>query len=253
MKKLLLIFTVIGLIVCLFVGCTPTVPTEGEGEGEGEGEPEPVDRVVLVELFTQWGCASCEVVEPILEQLAGEYERSEVILVEERAYSIYSLDEIRDRYNWYLPNSADRGTPNTLFNGLNQKIHGSSNYSTLKSKIDTELGKEAKIAVTATRDSDSNTTAITGTIENISSVTLDNLVINGMTYKDRGETGLRYSVTDIFAEQQVEVSTLAPGDTYNFSFNLEGFDWDANNIHGVIFVQDIDSSKKEILQAIYVD
>lgn len=250
MKKLLAIILVVGLITCLFVGCTTTVPTEGEGEGEGEEE---VARVVMVEIFTQPGCAYCAIAEPLIEQLADEYESNEVVFLEERAYGLYSIDEIRDRYEWYFPNVSDRSTPNILFNGLNQRIHGNSTYYAIKSKIIAELGKDAKIKITATRNSNSNTTTITGTIGNISSVTVDNLVINGMTYKDRGETGLRYSVTDIFAEQQVEVSTLAPGDTHNFSFTLEGFDWNGNYIDGVIFVQDTDSSKKEILQALYIE
>lgn len=253
MKKLLLILMVIGLIVCLFAGCNPTVPAEGEGEGEGEGEPEEVDRVVLVELFAQEGCSSCAIVEPILEQLAGEYNRDEIVLVEERAYGIYSLDEIRDRYEWYLPNSSDRGTPNILFNGLNQKIYGSSTYEAIESKINVELGKEAKIFISANRSSDSTTTTISGTIKNIDSSTLDNLVINGMTFKDRGKTGLKYSVTDIFTEQAVEVSTLAPGDSQSFSFTFGDINWDGNNYHGVIFVQAPNNSKKEILQFLYID
>jgi len=253
MKKLLLILTVVGLIVCLFAGCNTTVPAEGEGEGEGEGEEE-VSRVVMVEVFTQSGCANCEIVEPIIEELADEYTRTEVIFVEERAYGIYSLDEIRDRYNWYLPSSADRGTPNILFNGFNTThIHGSSNYYTIKSRIQTELSKDVNISITATRTSDATTTIISGTIKNIGSTTLNNLVINGMKYKDLGQTGLKYCVKDIFMEQQKTIASLEPGDSYNFLFTLEGFDWDANNFHGVIFVQDTDSSKKEILQASYID
>ncbi|HDK27457.1 MAG TPA: hypothetical protein ENG48_10290 [Candidatus Atribacteria bacterium] len=248
MKKLLLVLTVVVLASFLFVGCVPTTPAEGEGEGEGE-----VTRVVLVELFTQPGCPYCEIAEPIIEQLAGEYEYSEVVFLEERAYGLYSLDEIRDRYEWYFPSSADRSTPNILFNGLNQRIHGSSSYASIKSKINLELGKDAKISITATRSSDSTTTTISGTIKNINSSALDNLVINGMNFRDRGQTGLKYSVTDIFAEQEVEVSTLAPGDSYNFSFTLEDINWDGNNFHGVIFVQDTDSSKKEVLQASYID
>jgi len=251
MKKLLLILLIIGLTTYLFVGCTPTVPTEGEGEGEGEEE---VSRVVMVEAFTQSGCASCAKVEPILEQLAEEdYDRSEVILLEERAYGPYSLDEIRDRFEWYLPSSSDRGTPNILFNGLNQKIYGDSTYVAIKSKIVLELGKVAKIKITATRSSDSTTTTISGTIKNISSSTLNNLVINGMTFKDRGEVGLKYSVTDILEEQKETVTTLEPEDSYNFSFTLEDINWDGNIIHGVIFVQAIQSSTKEILQAKYIE
>ena len=251
MKKLLTILLVAGLIIYLFVGCNGVTPSEGEGEGEGEEE---VSRVVLVELFTQPGCNFCEIAEPIIEQLADEYERSEVVFLEERANGLYSLDEIRDRYKWYFPSVSDRSTPNILFNGLNQRIHHiSTTDSMIKGKINTELSKEAKISVTAIRSSNSTTTTISGTIKNISSSTLDNLVINGMTYKDRGQTGLKYSVTDIFAEQEVEVSTLAPENSYNFSFTLENINWDGNKIHGVIFVQDIESSKKEILQAFYVD
>jgi len=250
MKKLLLILLIIGLTAYLFVGCTPTVPTEGEGEGEGEGE---VSRVVMVELFSQDGCASCAKVEPILEQLADEYERSEVVLLEERAYGPYSLNEIRDRYNWYLPSSSDRGTPNILFNGLNQRIHGDSTYAAIKSKIVLELGKVAKIKITAARNSDSSTTTITGTIENISSTSMDNLAINGMAFKNRGEVGLKYSVLDIFAEQKVSIDTFEPGDIKNFSFTLENINWEGNNIHGVIFVQDENSLKKDILQAFYVE
>jgi len=213
MKKLLLILTVVGLIICLLVGCNATVPTEGEGEGEGEGEEE-VNRVVMVEVFTQEGCGSCKVVEPIIEELADEYTRSEVIFVEERAYGIYSLDEIRDRYNWYLPNSADRGTPNVLFNGFNSPyIHGSSNYYTIKLKIITELNKEANISINTSRTSDATTTTISGTIKNIGSTALNNLVINGMKYRNLGQTGLKYCVKDIFAEQRKTVTSLEPGDS----------------------------------------
>ena len=200
MKKLLLILVIVGLITCLFVGCNGIITSEGEGEGEGEEE---VSRVVLVELFTQQYCAYCEIVEPILEQLVQEYSRDELVLVEERAYGLYSLDEIRDRYNWYLPSEVDRSTPNILFNGLNQKIHGSSSYASIKSKINLELGKDAKISITATRSSDSTTTTISGTIKNISSSILNNLVINGMNFKDLGQTGLKYRVEDIFAEQEI--------------------------------------------------
>ncbi|MBA7588595.1 hypothetical protein ES708_30658 [subsurface metagenome] len=175
------------------------------------------------------------------------------MLVEERAYGIYSLDEIRDRYEWYFPSASDRSTPNVLFNGLNQRIHGSSTYLILKSKIETELAKEVKIEISATRDSVSTTNTISGTIKNISSSALSNLVINGMTFKDRGQMGLKYCVADIFEEQKETVATLEPGESYSFSFSLDGFDWEGNNMHGVIFVQAPDSDKKEVFQTFYID
>jgi len=249
MKKLLLVFVVIGLIAFLVVGCTPTAPPGDEGEGEGE--PEEVSHVVLVELFMADGCSMCEIIEPILEQLADEYSRDEMILVEEAVWRKYSTTENYDRFKWYFPNST--GTPYTALNGLNQKIIHTANYSTCKSYIDVQLSKEAKIAITATRSSTSSLTTITGNIKNISSSSISNLVINGMTFADRGETGFKYSVTDIFEEDKKEVSSLAPDESYSFSFILENINWVGNHIHGVIFVQLPNSVKKEILQAIYIE
>ena len=83
MKNLLLILLLIGSIIFLFVGCDAVTPPTNGGEGEGEGET--VDRVVLVEFFTV-GCPNCIIAEPIIEGLAEEYDRTEMILVEERPW-----------------------------------------------------------------------------------------------------------------------------------------------------------------------
>jgi len=252
MKKLLLILVILGLIVCLIPGCTPTVPSEGEGEGEGEGEPEEVDRVVLVEIFMADGCSTCAVIEPYLEQLAEEYGTDEMILAEVAVWGKYSTPENYDRFKWYFPNSA--GTPYTAFNGLNQPVViGNSSYSVLKSKVDAELAKTAKIAITVDRTSTNSLTTITGTIKNLHSSTLNNLVINGMLIKNHGETGFNYSVSDIFEEKKVEVSSLAPEESFEFTITLENFNWVGNQAKGVIFVQLPNTIKKEILQAFYVE
>ncbi|MBA7633885.1 hypothetical protein ES703_41456 [subsurface metagenome] len=216
-------------------------------------------RVVMVELYIAIGCSSCKVVEPILEQIVEEYGFEQMVLVEEAGWGEYHTQETSDRYKWYLPNSADRSIPNILFNGLNDRIPaGSINYSNAKSiiknKIDAELAKGAKIVITIdSRNSDTNTTTITGTIENVSSSDLSNLEINGMVFKERQTVNLKYSVFDIFEEQKVPVDSLAPGNIIEFSFILEGFDWVADNVHGVIFVQAPNSPTKEILQAAYVE
>jgi thiol-disulfide isomerase/thioredoxin len=244
MKKLLLGLIIIGLTVCLFTGCLPTTPAEGE--------PEPANRVVMVELYMATGCPSCEVVKPILEKLVDECGYEQLVLVEEAGWGDYSTTEISNRYKWYLPDSADRSVPNILFNGLNDRIHGSSNYSTLKNKIDVELAKGAKIVITIdSRNSDTNTTTITGTIENVSSSDLSNLEINGMVFKEQPTANLKYSVFDIFEEQKV--NSLDSRGVVEFSFTLEGFDWVTDNVHGVIFVQALESPTKEILQAAYVE
>jgi len=125
--------------------------------------------------------------------------------------------------------------------------------ATLKAKIDSELSRGAKIVITATRSSTPTTTTISGTITNVSASTLSDLVINGMTLKDHGETGFHYSILDIFNEDKISINTLAPEATINYTFTLEGINWVANGIHGVIFVQAPKSTDKEVLQAIYVE
>lgn len=252
MKKLLLAL-IIGLTVCFFAGCFSTPPVE----------PEPADRVVMVELCMATTCGHCKDVEPILEEIAQEYGYSQMILVEEAVWGEYSTTEISERYKeFYFPSSTDWGIPNILFDGLNDRIKGYSSsdpnnpeafITKAKNIIDAELAKGAKIVITATRSSNSNTTTLSGTIENVSISTLSNLEINGMVFKERQAVNLKYSVFDIFDEQKVPVDSLAPGNIIEFSFTLEDFDWITDNVHGIIFVQAPGSPTKEILQAAYVE
>jgi len=216
MKKFLLILLTVGLIACLLVGCNVTTPSEGEGEGEGEEE---VARVVLVELFNTDGCASCSVVEPYLEEIAADpnYSRDKLVFVEEAAWGAYSSPETIARFKWYLPSVSDQGTPNILINGLNKRYHGDAGISkaVLMSQIDTQSNLEAKIKITATRNTDATSTIISGTVTNISASDLSNLVVTLMTFKNRGQQGLKYSVTNIVTE---EIGSLTSSGTYAFSF-----------------------------------
>ena len=123
----------------------------------------------------------------------------------------------------------------------------------IRDNIAAELAKGAQIILTAKRSSTSNTTTITGTVTNVSSSILQDLVINGMTIIDRDDTGFRYSVLDIFEEDKVQITTLTPGESLDFSFTISVINWEANRIHGVIFVQAPNSSEKEILQALYIE
>ena len=246
MKKLLLILLAIGLIICLLVGCDEVAPPVSEGEGESE----TIDRVVLIEFFTV-GCPNCIIAEPIIEGLAEEYERTEMILVEERPWGLPITPGANDRYKWYLPNAGDRSTPTTFYNGSNQIVHHGGAYYIFKSPIVNELAKDSKISITVTRIENNGTTILTGKVKNISNSTLDNLVINGMTYKDYNESGERYLVKDIFKGVEEVGESLESGAEQDFTFTLEDIQWETNQLHGVIFVQS--SSTKEVFQASYVD
>jgi thiol-disulfide isomerase/thioredoxin len=248
LKKILLILLLLGLIICLLVGCNAVTPPVSGGEGEGEGET--VDRVVLVEFFTV-GCPNCTVAEPIIEGLAEEYERTEMILVEERPWGMPVTPGANDRYEWYLPDSYDRNTPNTFYNGSNQRVWHGSAYYVFKSPIVNELAKDSKISISVIRSESNGTTTLTGKIKNISDSTLDNLVINGMTFKDYGKLGQKYLVLDIFKGVEEVGESLEAGAEQDFTFILEGIQWETSQLHGVIFVQS--SSTKEVFQASYIE
>jgi thiol-disulfide isomerase/thioredoxin len=248
LKKILLILLLLGLIICLLVGCNAVTPPVSGGEGEGEGET--VDRVVLVEFFTV-GCPNCTVAEPIIEGLAEEYERTEMILVEERPWGMPVTPRANDRYEWYLPDSYDRNTPNTFYNGSNQRVWHGSAYYVFKSPIVNELAKDSKISISVIRSESNGTTTLTGKIKNISDSTLDNLVINGMTFKDYGKLGQKYLVLDIFKGVEEVGESLEAGAEQDFTFILEGIQWETSQLHGVIFVQS--SSTKEVFQASYIE
>jgi len=242
-KKILILLLVSLLILSLCSGCIPDVTPPIE-------PPETSNRVVMVELFIQVGCSPCSVVEPILEQLAEEYGPLQMILLEEHLWGDgYDTPEINDRYDWYI--SSDKGTPDALFDGLNQRRQGTYNYSNYKSVVETELTKEAKIYISASGEKNTSIITINGTIKNISTSTLDNLLINGMIFEDRGSAGLRYLVLDIFEGQ--EVNSIAPEEVINFSFTSENLNWEnSDKVHAIIFVQAPNSPTKEILQALYV-
>ncbi len=213
--------------------------------------PPENQRVVMVELYVHEGCGPCGVVEPILEQLAQDYGPSKMILLEEHLWDNYEIPETNDRYDWYIP-SDKRGTPDTLFNGLNQRRQGVYSYNEYKNIVDDEMDKGANISISVVRETNSSTITLSGTIKNISSSFLENLIIQGMVFEDRGEKGLRSLVLDIFNGQTV--SSIAPDAIFSFSFTSEELNWlNESNVHGVIFVQAPESPTKEILQAAYVE
>jgi len=251
MKKFLLILLMIGLVVCLLVGCSGVTPPPDGDEGEGEEE---VARVVLIELFNADGCAECAVVEPILEEIAidPDYNHDKLVFVEEAGWGAYSTQETSDRYKWYFPSATERSTPNILINGLNKRYHGSAGVTkaVLTSQIDAQSNLVAKIKITATRNTDAASSVISGTVTNISASDLSNLVVTLMTYKDRGQEGFKYSVTNIATE---EIGSLASSGTYAFSITVDEPDWVGNGLHGAVLVQETATSNKEVLQVLYVE
>jgi len=250
LKKIIILLLIGFLAVFVMTGCDNIIPAEGEGEGEGEPEQK---TTVLMEAFIAVGCSQCAKIEPIIENLAMEYSRDEMILVELVPWgSSYDLREAYQRMtNLY---KLETKIPQLTFNGLNNHIIGSSGvtYSTLKNIINNQLSQTPAIELKASKTNQNYTTVITGTVKNISSNTLSNLVVNGMIIKDMGQTGFHYVVTDIFEDEKVIISSIAPGEEKSFTITVTDSNWTSSS-DGVIFVQSTSDPKKTIKQSIFLD
>jgi hypothetical protein len=124
---------------------------------------------------------------------------------------------------------------------------------TLREKLEAELSKDSKLVITVKRVTEGTNSILQGSVTNVSSSPLQDLTINGMAFRDRKESGFRYSVVDIFEEQKVTIAILNPKEVQKFKMVIPGINWDGFNLHGVIFVQVEQGATKEILQAAYVD
>ena len=243
MKKIIVLLLLLSLTIFAISGCNGVVPpTEGEGEGEGEDR-----QVVLVEAYVADGCANCKVVEPYLEQLAKEYGRDKIILVQIIPWLSYATTNGGDRYKWY---SLSGGTPQILVNGLvYTPLTGTPGYSTIKGRIAAQLSGTPRVSIEATRTEVEGTSVINGKIKNISSADLSNLVINCMTFKGKG--GYPYAVTKIYEDEKISIPSLAAGESKNFSITLEGVNWNSQRYNGVVFVQET-TGKKIVRQSLFI-
>jgi len=249
--KKIYILSLIGLLFIFAVtGCNGVKPPNGtEGEGEGEGEPEPVKATVLVEAFIAMGCSACQRVEPILEQMAVQYGKDRMILVEIAPWGDYHTVETEQRYSkWY---GLTGGVPQMAFNGLSGHLIGAADYQTIKNKIDAQLAATPTIKLEATKTTSSTGTIIQGKIRNVSNSSFSGLVVNGMVFRNRGMTGFRYSVTDIFDDEKISISTISPDEEKDFAIEIPGLNWTAKD-DGVIFVQET-SGKKIVYQSLFID
>lgn len=247
LKKINIILLIGLILIFILSGCNGIIP---DPDPEPEPEPEPDNqKVVLVEAYTIKECSGCVKIGPILEQLAQEYSREEMVLVQVDPWSDYSFPKTLQRLKWYgLPTKV----PQVTFDGLNGNILGSSSYASIKSRIEAQRKTIPVIHLGAIKTSAGSGTEIKGKVKNISNKTLTNLVVNGMTFIDRGKTGFRYSVTDIFEDEKVVISSLVPGEEKNFNISVGGASWTSNH-DGVIFVQAVADSKKTILQSLFLD
>ena len=261
MKKLLLVLALLGLIFYLFIGCVPTTPNGGTGGTEGEGEQETSNRVVMVELFVAPTCSRCPAAKIAINSLSNKYGLDQMIILEEYGwddpYGVYAgwyTIETFSRFKWY---NDSTNTPDAYFNGLSQNIpYYEFSFFTYKTAIEAELARPAKVSISASYNVIDLTVNISGEINNISSETLEDLVVGAMVYENSVPLGIstaNHVVRDIITSDQID--NFSDGESLSFSLESEYLNnvKDMDNIHVVVYVQAPFSPTKEILQALYVN
>ena len=100
------------------------------------------------------------------------------------------------------------------------------------------------------------TVSVSGEISNISSETLEDLVVGAMIYENSVPLGMdtaNHVVRNIMSSEQID--TFSQGESMSFSLESASLNnvKDLENIHVVVYVQAPFSENKEILQALYVE
>ena len=226
-------------------------------------------RVVMFELFEGAACSRCKAVHSDIVRLREEYGFDELVILEEYVsdsdYTGWAIPDVQNRYSDYRSYTGSEydGYPAAYFNGINQFVYyGDRGYTNYKAAIEKELAKPAKIAISASYNVTGRIVSISGSITNISSGTLSNLVVEAMVYEDSVYSEYRgynvdHVVRDIitYTESGETVSSLSPGNNHPFSLTSSYLSnvHDMSNIHVVVYVQALNSPTKEILQALYVE
>ncbi|MBA7512456.1 hypothetical protein ES705_04461 [subsurface metagenome] len=267
MQKILLILLLALLILSLFTGCTSGVLPDTD-EPQPDPTPTTTKRVVMFELFEGPTCSRCRAVHPDIVRLRAEYGFDELVILEEYGldsseYTGWAVTDVLNRFMEYRNISNDySGLPDAYFNGLNQTVHHSDGegYYNYKAAIEKELAKPAKVAINATYSVSAQKVTINGNITNISSDTLNKIVVEAMVYEDSvnlGSAKVDHVVRDVITYQESGeiISVFNPEESYAFSLTSSSLNkvHNMNNIHVVVYVQAPNSSTKEILQALYVE
>lgn len=270
MQKKLLILLLALLILSLFAGCTSgLLPGTDEPDSDSQPDSTPVttSRVVMFELFEGPACSLCAGVHPDIVRLRKEYGFDELIILEEYgsdgAYTGWGVyDALKRIYIYQKYSGVGGGYPDAYFNGLNQTVHQENRgYVNYKTAIIKELAKPAKITISAAYSVNGQVVNINGNITNISSDVLSSLAVEAMVYEDSVYSEYRrynvdHVVRDIITYEETGgeelIASFAPEDSYEFSLTSSslGNVHEMSNIHVVVYVQ---SSTKEILQALYVE
>jgi hypothetical protein len=227
------------------------------------GTRAPNPRVVLAEYITNTNCSNCTNSDPAIDQLADEYDSSQLAVI------YYHHNSPDDQDPFFLANQGENLDRIETYYGLSEASHlridGNTSvsgadsptgaYSDYKTKIDTRFAISSPLNITVTGSYDSNDGYVDARIEATDptpGVTLkarfavveDNIYRDGTSYN--GIDRHRYVMRNMLVTSTMLDFMEGDAIWVNRSFSLNP-GWNLNNLEVMVFVQRDDT--KEVIQA----
>jgi thiol-disulfide isomerase/thioredoxin len=227
------------------------------------GTRAPNARVVLAEYITNTNCTNCTSSDPAIDQLADEYDSSQLAVI----YYHYNAPDDQDPF--FLARQGDNldriedyygvGNASHLRIDGNTFVEGADSpegaYSDYKTKIDTRLAMTSNLTINVSGSYDSNDGYVNARIEatdNTTGATLrarfavveDNIFRDGTSYN--GIDRHRYVMRDMLVTSTMLDFQKGDAIWVNRSFPLNP-SWNLNNLEVVVFVQT--DGTQEVIQA----
>jgi len=219
-----------------------------------------VDRAVLVELFVNdsTGFEYCDYALDAIERLAQREEFKDNLYVVEYHLTNrtsdwndnYALDEFNQRYYQYVPNLNQRGIPDAMFNGLVNRVQGASleNIDNRYSEAaDQFLGQSSYFHIEAEKQISNNFMQLEVTVARYGKSDGANIDLNAILYEDIGTARHHYVARKILQKQTIPKIKHGEIKSFHFSEQLPQVN-NINNLFVLVFLQDQQSAKKEVLQ-----
>ncbi len=218
------------------------------------------DRAILVELFVNdsTGFEYTDYALDAVERLAQRQEFKDNLYVLEYHLTnriqgwndIYAQDEFNQRYYQYVPSGKERGIPDAMFNGFVNRVQGASleNIDNRYSEAaDQFLGQSCYFHIEAEKQISNDYMQLKVIITRYGRSDEDNLDLNAVVYEDIGIPRHHYVVRKIFQKQVISEFKHSEIKSFNFTEVLPQVK-NVDNLFVLVFLQDQQSSKKEVLQ-----
>lgn len=245
------------MLCCLMFGCADL---DRDNPLDPKNPNSQVDRAILVELFVNdsTGFEYCNYALDALERLAQREEFKDNLYVLEYHLTnrtqgwndLYAQDEFNQRYYQYVPSVSERGIPDAMFNGLVKRVQGASLENIdnrCAEAADQLLGQTCFFLIEADKHISNNFIQLEVTVARYGKSDENDIELNAVLYEDLGTPRHQYVARKILQKQTIPRIKHGEIRSFNFSEQLPQVK-NINNLFVLVFLQDQQSTKKEVLQ-----